>query len=182
MVSIGATTTHYGQKNVPMIARVTLVDYNGNTLLDTYVRPTYHITDYRSAQTGLDYSHLQAAPTFTQVQDAVARLIQNNILVGYRIWDFLSGIGLNHPAIDTRDMALYRPLRKRLKSRFLIELPTLVRWFIGKEIGRGYENSLEDGVSSMELYQACQTRFESVISSGAWPCDLPPISFARYFL
>lgn len=51
-------------------------------------------------------------------------------------------MGLTHPAIDTRDMALYRPLRKRLKSRFIVDLPTLMRWFLGKEIGGVYENSV----------------------------------------
>lgn len=108
-------------------------------------------------------------------------------------------MGLSHPAIDTRDMALYRPLRKRLKSRFILDLSTLVRVLLGREIGQSSENSvsiwsscepsflmvkgqLQVGVTSMELYHACQSRFEAAIDSGSWPCDLPPISFARHFL
>lgn len=181
VVSIGTTATRYGQRNIPMVARVTLTDYNGYTILDTYVRPTYHVTDYRSSQTGLNHTHLQTAPSFSQVQDTVARSIRGNIIVGHRIWDFLSAMGLTHPAIDTRDMALYRPLRKRLKSRFIVDLPTLMRWFLGKEIGGVYENSLETAAWSMELYRSCQSRFEAVVDSGAWPCDLAPVSFSRYY-
>lgn len=49
-------------------------------------------------------------------------------------------MGLSHPAIDTRDLALYRPLRKRLKSRYIVDLKTLVRFFLGKEIGLNYED------------------------------------------
>lgn len=49
-------------------------------------------------------------------------------------------LGLSHPALDTRDLALFRPLRKRLKSRCLVSLPTLVRIFMGREVGLDYEN------------------------------------------
>lgn len=182
VVSIGTTSTVYGQRSLPMVARATVVDINGNTLLDTYVRPTYHVTDYRASFTGLNYAHLQGAPSFAQVQEEVSRLIQNNIIVGHRIWDFLSAMGLNHPAIDTRDMALYRPLRKRMKSKYILDLRTLVRWFLGKEPIDTFENSLESSILSMELYLAFQTQFEAVINTGAWPCDLPPIAFARHLL
>ncbi|KAJ3536204.1 hypothetical protein NMY22_g6138 [Coprinellus aureogranulatus] len=141
VVSIGTTATRCGQRSIPMVARVTLTDYSGYTILDTYVRPTYQVTDYRSSSTGLNHAHLQAAPSFSQVQDAVARSIHGNIIVGHRIWDFLSAVDLTHPAINTRDMALYRPLRKRLKSKCIVDLPTLMSWFLAKEIGGGYENS-----------------------------------------
>ncbi|TEB39337.1 hypothetical protein FA13DRAFT_1785585 [Coprinellus micaceus] len=141
---------------MPLSRRVTLTDSNGYTILDTYVRPTYHVTDYRSQYTGLNHTHLQTAPSFSQIQDTVSRSIQGNIIVGHRVWDFLSAMGLTHPAIDTRDMALYRPLRRRLKSRFIVDLSTLVRWFLGREIGGGYENSLEAAASSVELYRSFQ--------------------------
>lgn len=49
-------------------------------------------------------------------------------------------LGLSHPALDTRDLALFRPLRKRLKSRCLVSLPTLVSIFMGREVGLDYEN------------------------------------------
>lgn len=51
-------------------------------------------------------------------------------------------LGLVHPAIDTRDLALYRPLRKKLKSRTIIGLPTLVHLFMGRNVGLDYENSV----------------------------------------
>ena len=107
-------------------------------------------------------SSFPEAPSFIQVQQTVARLIHGNIIVGHKLWEFLSvsrpsnpqlacplihtcsskAMGLSHPAIDTRDMALFRPLRKQLKSKFIVDLPTLAGWFLGRVIGQGYENSV----------------------------------------
>lgn len=71
---------------------------------------SYHVPGYQTPTTETTHHHLQAgcfsrlfdpliltwlffflqAPDFPQVRDAVARAIRNNVIVGYRIWDFLS--------------------------------------------------------------------------------------------
>jgi RNA exonuclease 4 len=69
--------------------------------------PSHAIEDYRVAETGIQYSHLAngvydpaiilsgwinpfAAPHFRDIQLQVAGLIQNKILVGHSLWNFLS--------------------------------------------------------------------------------------------
>ena len=54
----------------------------------------------------------------------------------------LQVLGLSHPALNTRDLALFRPLRKRLQSRSVIDLSILVHIFLGRKIGLGYEDSV----------------------------------------
>lgn len=51
-------------------------------------------------------------------------------------------MGLSHTALETRDLALYRPLRKKLKSRSILSLSTLVYLFMGRNLGLDYENSV----------------------------------------
>ena len=41
-----------------MLARVAIVDFAGNTLLDVYVAPTHQVTDYREAKTGIKSANL----------------------------------------------------------------------------------------------------------------------------
>ena len=51
-------------------------------------------------------------------------------------------LGLSHPALNTRDLALFRPLRKRLQGRSVIDLSILVHIYMGRKIGLDYEDSV----------------------------------------
>lgn len=41
-----------------MLARVVIVDYKGETILDKYVAPTTPVSDYRTSATGITETHL----------------------------------------------------------------------------------------------------------------------------
>jgi len=118
----------------------------------------HEIEDYRPAETGLQLAQLAngllescsvfaitrtkcriVAPYFQDVQLRVAGIIKNKILVGH-CGSFLKVLGLSHPALRTRDLALFRPLRRKLKSRSIIALSSLVYLFMGRSIGMDYEN------------------------------------------
>ncbi|PFH49214.1 hypothetical protein AMATHDRAFT_148109, partial [Amanita thiersii Skay4041] len=162
-------------------SRVSITDYRGNVILDTFVRPTHSVQDYRTPETGIQFSHLANAPLFQDVQKRVASIIAEKIIIGHSLWNFLSVLGLAHPAIDTRDLALFRPLRKKLKSRTMVGLPTLVRLFMGRNVGLDYENSLELARASLDLFRSVEDLFEGKVKAGAWPCDLPPTTCADYY-
>ncbi|CAA7258802.1 unnamed protein product [Cyclocybe aegerita] len=100
-------------EKIPMVARVALIDYRGNVVLDTFVRPT--------------------------------------------------------------------PLRKRLKSEYAVELPVLVKVFMGRNVGLGFEDPVELSRAAMDLFRSCEEVFEEEVASRGWPCDLPPERFASYF-
>lgn len=99
------------------------------------------------------------APLFEDVQLRVAEIIKGKIIIGHSLWTALSVmsqrtmrlihllkfskvLGLSHPALYTRDLALFQPLRNKLKSRYIIDLPTLVQLFMGRNMGMGYEDSV----------------------------------------
>jgi RNA exonuclease 4 len=48
--------------------------------------------DYRPSWLGRSFTilGLRVAPKFVDIQERVAKIIKNKILVGHRIWDFLS--------------------------------------------------------------------------------------------
>ncbi|TFK57483.1 hypothetical protein OE88DRAFT_139281 [Heliocybe sulcata] len=166
---------------IPMVARVSMADYRGNIVLDTFVRPIQPVTDYRTGETGLYPAHLANGRSFYEVQREIATVIREKILIGYCLWDFLSVIGTSHPAIDTRDVALFLPFRQTLRSKKMLTLPTLVDRLMARNIGAAYEDPLENARATLDLFRSCEELWEDMIKSGNWPCSLPPSIYARHF-
>lgn len=101
-------------------SRVAVVDYRGQTVFCSYVLPTNPVTDYRTNTTGIQASDLQPGQTtralspspgaddtlgnalpWKEVQQRVAQLIRDRILVGHTLWQDLSGKSPRHqiPAV-----------------------------------------------------------------------------------
>ncbi|KAI0786055.1 hypothetical protein C8Q75DRAFT_808837 [Abortiporus biennis] len=182
-IAVSAQTVCAGPKREPMISRVTMVDYRGNVLLDTLINPTQAITNYRTELTGLLPVHFNNAPSFHEVQSRVAALLKDKIVIGYALWQFLGGLGLTHPAIDTRDAALFMPFRKTLQSRSsnIIPLATLMQYLMNRSIGVHGDYPDEQARATLDLFRSCEQVWENIIKSGAWPCCLPPSECGHCF-
>ncbi|KAJ7589245.1 ribonuclease H-like domain-containing protein [Mycena floridula] len=175
-VGAGGTTS--------MLARVAIVDYQGQMVLDTYVVPTVKVTDYRTAMTGIQPSHLSGsnAIQFSVVQEYVAKILKGNILVGHSLWTDLSVLGIAHPAVDTRDVGLYHPFRNALRSpNRVIGLQTLAWQLMRRRCQQEEINPLENARAALDLYRTQEQDWEITISHGTWPCALPPSSYSRCY-
>ncbi|KAJ3765704.1 ribonuclease H-like domain-containing protein [Lentinula raphanica] len=160
-----------------MLARIAVVDLDGNSILDTYVMPTMEVIDYRTATTGIQAAHLSPgnAVAFDVVQQHVATIIQGNILVGHSIWNDLSVLGLAHPAFDIRDVALYQPFRNAVQcSNNIFSLQTLSLRLRNRIFLEGGRNPLENARGAGVLYLLDGVDWEAAIGGGNWPCALPP--------
>ncbi|KAJ7589248.1 ribonuclease H-like domain-containing protein [Mycena floridula] len=169
---------------ISMLARVAIVDYQGQTVLDTYVVPTLKVTDYRTATTGIQPSHLTGgnAVQFSVVQEHVANLLKGNILVGHSLWNDLSVLGIAHPAVNTRDVGLYQPFRNALRSpRQVVGLQTLAWQLMQRRCQQQESNPLENARAALDLYRTQQQDWETAIAHGTWPCALPPSSYSRCY-
>ncbi|KAF8898823.1 ribonuclease H-like domain-containing protein [Infundibulicybe gibba] len=168
-----------------MLARVAIVDYWGKTVFDHYVAPTMEVTDYRTATTGITESHLKSseALNFGVVQPYVADLIEGKILVGHSIWNDLSVLGIPHPAVSTRDVALYQPFRNVLRSSNQpVGLQTLLWQLMCRRCQEGQHHPLENARASLDLYRSYAEEWEEAISGGNWPSALPPSTFSRCYI
>ncbi|KAI5123614.1 hypothetical protein M0805_003430 [Coniferiporia weirii] len=168
-----------------MVARVSLVDYRGNTVLDTYVRPTMAVTDYRTSTTGIEAKHLNSdsAMHFNAVQSLIAEYIKGKILVGHSIWQDLSVLGIPHPAVATRDVALYMPFRNALQSpNQVVGLQTLVWHLMRRRIQYGKLDSVENARAALDLYRSDADNWEGSVATGKWACALPPSTYSRCYL
>ncbi|KAG2159775.1 uncharacterized protein EDB93DRAFT_1073818 [Suillus bovinus] len=168
-----------------MLARVSIVDYKGQVKLDTYVSPTMQVSDYRTATTGIESSHLLSpdTPTFAQVQQHVADLIKGKVLVGHSLWNDLSVLGIPHPAVATRDVALYQPFRNALRSpNQVIGLQTLMWHLMCRRCQDGQLHPVENARAALDLYRTVSSEWEGSIAIGNWPSSLPPSTFSRCYL
>ncbi|KAI0322287.1 hypothetical protein OF83DRAFT_1049658 [Amylostereum chailletii] len=174
---------------VPAGSRVSLTDYRGNIVLDTLIRPTRQITDYRHSQTNLNpenlangaFMHIKYAYR-TEIRHQVVTLIHDKIIVGYALWDFLSVMGIPHPAIDTRDVAIFLPFRRSLRATQMPPLPVLVNRLMGRNMAlQQRDNPLENARAALDLFRSSEQFWESLIDAGSWPCTLPPPGFVAFF-
>ncbi|KAN0125088.1 hypothetical protein V8E52_001640 [Russula decolorans] len=193
--------------NTSMVARVAICDYRGDRLLDCYVVPTMAVTDYRTSTTGITAAHLSSALSpfrarssnswtdfgqiaekgeamkFDALQVHVAEIIKDKVVVGHSLWNDLSVLGIPHPAVNTRDVALYQPFRNALKlPGQLVRLPTLTFHLMGRRCQEGQQNPLENARAAMDLYRSHAGEWETAIRDGQWPSALPPSNFSRCYL
>jgi len=112
------------------LARVSLVGFDGNVLLDTFCAPAEQVIDYRSWVSGVREPDLLGAPSFQVVQNRVQEMLKGKVLVGHAVYNDLEVsiapcclalanqmfrhqvLGILHPAPCTRDTASYGPLQQ----------------------------------------------------------------------
>ncbi|KAI0313506.1 hypothetical protein OF83DRAFT_527583 [Amylostereum chailletii] len=168
-----------------MLARVAITDYRGNQLLDCYVAPTMTVSDFRTATTGIEPAHLSSpsAYPFGQIQKHVAGIIRDKVIVGHSLWNDLSVLGIPHPAVNTRDVALYQPFRNALHSpNQIVGLQTLTWRLMRRRCQEGLINPLENARAALDLYRSHATEWENTIGEGQWPSVLPPSTFSRCYI
>ncbi|KAI0284968.1 hypothetical protein BGY98DRAFT_946467 [Russula aff. rugulosa BPL654] len=186
MLAIACTVIGVGPGgNTSVVARVAICDYKGDPVLDYYVVPTMAVTDYRTSTSGITATHLTSgeAKPFEFVQVHVAEVIKDKVVVGHSLWNDLSVLGIPHPAVNTRDVALYQPFRNALKlPNQSVCLPTLTFHFMGRRGQEGQQNPLENARAAMNLYHSHANEWETAIHDGQWPSALPPSSFSRCYL
>ncbi|POW17342.1 hypothetical protein PSTT_00570, partial [Puccinia striiformis] len=144
------------------LARVSIVNYYGNVVLDTYVRPKEKVTDYRTWVSGIKPQHLENASSFEDVTRKVADLIQDKILIGHAISNDLQALLLTHPRQLIRDTSTYQPLRKLAKTKFpgLKKLALLV---LDIEIQKDSHCSVDDARATLAIYRTQKDQWESLV-------------------
>ena len=163
MVGFGPTPSRDSQ-----VARVSLVNYHGTQLYDTYVTPQAPVTDYRTAVSGITAAHMRSGRPFREVQSHVITFLQNRVLVGHHLKADLEVMRIKHPRNMTRDTSRcpsYRELCARGGNPRLRDLAERV---LGVEIQRGEHDSVVDARVAMMLYRArkeemdnCTWRFQT---------------------
>ena len=155
-----------------ILARVSVVNEDGNVVLDTFVAPTEPVADYRTRVSGVRPQDLRGAPPFKEIQRKMADILRGRVLVGHALKNDLRVLLLDHPRRQTRDTALYRPLTRPLRAneraqdtgiargRGSRSLKELCAQHLGLEIQGGEHSSVDDARAALLLYQANRRNWE----------------------
>lgn len=161
-----------------IVARVSFVNYNGDTIYDAYVLPPpgVRVSDYRSRWSGISPKDLvpgnpDTKPrTFDKMQKEVDALMQGRILVGHALKNDMAVLGLTHPKWDIRDTSRYPKYREmaavagrngKMGKARTPSLKRLASEVLGLEIQTGSgHNSVEDARSAMLLFRREKMGFE----------------------
>lgn len=141
------------------LARVSIVNFNGEQVYDSFVRPKEFVTDWRTAVSGVSAKHMQDARSLGQVQADVARILDGNVLVGHAVRNDLNALLLSHPKRDIRDTARHPPFRK-FAGGGSPKLKILAAEILGIDIQSGAHSSIEDAKATMLLFRKEKEAFD----------------------
>ena len=165
MVGVG------GDEDRSVLARVSIVNFHGTQVYDSFVKPKEFVTDWRTHVSGVSAKNMTTARTFEQVQEDVAALMKGRVIVGHAIKNDLEAMMLGHPKRDIRDTSRFSGFRKYSAGR-TPSLKKLAKGILGVDIQGGEHSSIEDARATMLLFRRHKSAFD-IEHAKRWPTQIP---------
>jgi RNA exonuclease 4 len=141
------------------LARVSIVNWNGDQVYDSFVRPKEKVTDWRTRVSGVSAKDMAHARSLEEVQRHVADIIEDTVLIGHAIKHDLNALLLSHPKCDIRDTSRHPPYRK-FAGGSSPRLKVLAAELLGLSIQEGAHSSVEDARVTMLLFRRDKEAFD----------------------
>ncbi|KAL2444696.1 putative exonuclease [Exophiala dermatitidis] len=134
------------------LARISVVDWHGKTVMDKYVKPALPIKNYFTQYSGITPEHLEnVTTTLEDIQkDLLGFLGQDSILLGHSLESDLNALKLTHPFIIDTSIIYPHPRGLPLRS----SLKFLANKYLKREIqkaGADGHDSVEDARAVLDL-------------------------------
>lgn len=170
------------------VARATLVNIHGLTVLDLFIQPIGTIFDFNTEFSGIMPEHLLSAIPFREAQSQIVNIVRSSdILVGHSLEGDLVVLKILHRRVIDTSLLFKATASSQLNSRGGSPLPrrqglkALVKQHLGQDIQKGDgsvgHSSVEDATAALflALNQVCReaARKESVKRSKIAP--MPPM-------
>ena len=158
------------------LARLSIVNWDNQIVLDTYVKVDQPVTDYRTFVSGIKPQHIQSssAVSLMEVQRKAKEILMGKVLIGHGLKNDLKVIGIDHPWTDVRDTATYQPFMRERKSENsqtgVALYPRKLRDLAWEQLGTQIQvmgkshSPIEDAITSMALYKSVRNDWESQLA------------------
>lgn len=132
------------------LTRISLVEWDGNVLLDELVKPDRPIIDYLTPYSGITPAKLEnVTTTLKDIQDRLLKEITSkHVLIGHSLNSDLMALKLTHPFVIDTSILYPHPRGPPMKS----SLKWLAQKYLGREIQKGHGSN---GHDSVEDARAC---------------------------
>ncbi|KAJ2519559.1 3'-5' exonuclease [Coemansia sp. RSA 1939] len=168
-----------------ILARVSIVNYYGHVVMDTFVKPLEPVTDYRTWVSGIRKSDLEnpGVPHFRDVQARVADLIKDRVLVGHAIKHDLKALMLSHPASLIRDTSRYNGFKSMMppNNGATFALRKLAATLLNISIQEGEHSSVTDAKTTMLLYRKVKDDWERELAPKRYKAQIKKIRTKERF-
>lgn len=142
------------------LTRIAIIDWDGNVVLDEFIKPERPITDYLTPYSGITPAMLENVST--SLQDIQKKLVEEiltpeTILIGHSLESDFNALQLTHPYIIDTSLLFPHPRGPPLKS----SLKWLAQKYLSREIQKGHgtvgHDSVEDAKACLDLVkQKCE--------------------------
>lgn len=151
-----------------MLARVSIVNEQGEIIIDRYVKPQETVIDYRTEISGIRPEHISHGVDFKTIRELVRQIIHGKILVGHALKNDLLVLNLRHPKYNIRDTSRFRPIAKKAGSFGSPSLKSIALALLGESIQDGSHDSVEDARAAMKIYMLFEKEWEEKNAIPAW--------------
>lgn len=142
------------------LARVSIVNYFGNVVLDHFVKPEETVTDWRTWVSGIQPHHMLHAISAEESREHVASVIDGRVLIGHSVHHDLKVLMLSHPKSMIRDTSRHIPFREKYSNGKTPALKKLMKEILKIDIQSKEHSSIEDARATMLLYKSDKKEFE----------------------
>ena len=165
MVGVGK----YGE--ISVLARVSITDWEGDIVLDRFVKVERPVTDYRTHVSGICPDDIESddALDIEDCREMVMNIISDKVVIGHALRNDFYALKLAHPWNMIRDTARYEPFMKeetnipaKLVPRKLRELARDKLGLMIQEEGKAHD-SVQDASAAMELYKKSRIKWEKAV-------------------
>lgn len=134
------------------LARISIVDWNGKTMLDELVKPNLPIKNYFTQYSGMTPTILDPVKTtLPEIQSKLLELFTpHTILLGHSLESDLAAMKLTHPFIIDTSLIYPHPRGPPLRSSLKFLAQKYLRRDIQQQDSRGH-NSVEDALAVLDL-------------------------------
>jgi RNA exonuclease 4 len=154
-----------------VLARVSIVNFHGAQIYDSFVRPKEFVTDWRTHVSGVSSKDMATARSFEDVQADVGAILKDRVIVGHAIKNDLEAMMLGHPKKDIRDTSKFSGFRKYSAGK-TPSLKKLAKEVLGIDIQGGEHSSIEDARATMLLFRRHKSAFD-VEHAARFPTQAP---------
>lgn len=159
-IAIDCEFVGVGSDDRSALARVSLVNFYGVVLLDTFVKPKERVTDWRTWVSGVAPYHMHEATLFEEVQKKVCGILKGKVIVGHAVQNDLKSVLISHPRHQIRDTSRFSAFRKLAKGK-PPSLKRLAKEYLQMDIQKQAHSSVEDAQVAMAVFRTHMKAIES---------------------